>query len=96
MFPRDGTFKLFGKVWCTIAGGEATLDNIHFTASNYGGESALLKEVSEQARVQGANRLRVWVSDDKSRQRSGSAMASNRRSVIQARAAPIGNGHCKR
>jgi hypothetical protein len=46
-----------------VAGGEVTLRGAYFTAPNHGTESALLKEVSEQARAQGADRLHVWVQD---------------------------------
>jgi hypothetical protein len=52
-----------GTAEYSVAGGEATLYDTRFTAPNYGTESALLKEISEQARAQGADRLRVWVQD---------------------------------
>jgi hypothetical protein len=62
-FRRDGTHEVVGRARYSIAGGEATLYDDQFTAPNHGTESALLKEVSEQARAQGADRLRVWVRD---------------------------------
>ncbi len=64
VFRRDGTHEVVGRARYSEAGGEATLYDTHFTARNNGTESALLSEVSEQARAQGANRLRVWVPDD--------------------------------
>ena len=64
VFRPDGTSNVVGTARYTVAGNEATLDNTHFIASSHGVESGLLKEVSEQARAQGANRLRVWVPDD--------------------------------
>lgn len=62
---QDGTpICDLGKARYSVAGGEATLyDDVSFNARNHGTESALLSEVSEQARAQGANRLRVWVRD---------------------------------
>ena len=62
---QDGTpIRVLGTVQYSVAGGEATLyDDTHFTARNHGTESALLREVSQQARTQGADRLRVWVQD---------------------------------
>jgi hypothetical protein len=63
--PRpNGTSEVVGKAQYTLASGEATLDNTQFTARNYWVESALLRKVSEQASLQGANRLRVWIPDD--------------------------------
>jgi len=64
VFRRDGTTDVAGTVRYTAAGGEATLYGDAFIAANHGTEWALLKEVGEQARAQGADRLRVWVSDD--------------------------------
>ena len=63
VFRPDGTSDVVGTARYTVAAGEATLDGTAFTAPNYGTESALLSEVSEQARAQGADRLRVWVQD---------------------------------
>lgn len=62
VFRSDGTSKVVGTARYTIAGGDATLT--HCVANNSGTESALLREVSEQARAQGTNRLRVWIPDD--------------------------------
>lgn len=64
VFRPDGTTKPAGKAYYTVAGSEATLDDRTFIASNHGTESALLKEVGEQAQAQGADQLRVWVRDD--------------------------------
>jgi GNAT superfamily N-acetyltransferase len=64
VFRPDGTGEVVGRARYSVAAGEATLyDDIHFTARNHGAESALLKEVGEQAKAQGADRLRVWVRD---------------------------------
>ena len=63
MSRPDGTSDVVGTARYTVAAGEATLDGTSFTAPNYGTESALLSEVSEQARAQGADRLRVWAPD---------------------------------
>jgi hypothetical protein len=64
VFRPDGTSETVGTARYSISGGDATLDSTHFVAPNYGTESALLSEVSKQAREQGASRLRVWVADD--------------------------------
>ena len=65
VFRPDGTHEVVGRARYSVAGGEATLyDDALFNARNHGAESALLKEVSEQARAQGTDRLRVWVPDD--------------------------------
>jgi GNAT superfamily N-acetyltransferase len=61
---REGTpIDVVGTARYSVAGGEATLDHTTFNAPNHGTEWALLKEVSERARAQGAGRLRVWVPD---------------------------------
>jgi len=52
-----------GTARYSVAGGEAKLYGEQFNARNPGTESALVKEVSEQARAHGASRLRVWVPD---------------------------------
>ena len=64
VFRRDGTSDVVGTARYSVAGSEASLDDRTFIASNYGTEGALLKEVGEQSQAQGADRLRVWVSDD--------------------------------
>jgi len=61
VYRPDGTSEVVGTARYSIAGGEAELQSL--TAPNHGTESALLKEVGEQARDQGAGRLRVWVPD---------------------------------
>jgi hypothetical protein len=63
VFRSDGTSDVVGTARYSVAGGEATLDHTTFNAPNHGTEWALLKEVSERARAQGAGRLRVWVPD---------------------------------
>jgi GNAT superfamily N-acetyltransferase len=63
VFRPDGTSDAVGTARYSVAGGEATLDGSTFIAPNHGTESALLSEVSERARAQGADRLRVWVPD---------------------------------
>jgi hypothetical protein len=63
VFHRDGTSEIAGTARYSIAGGEATVDAAHFFAATSGVESALLSEIGEQGRAQGANRLRVWVPD---------------------------------
>ena len=63
VFRRDGTHEVVGTARYSVAGGDATLYDTQFSARTHGTESALLKEVTEQARAQGADRLRVWVRD---------------------------------
>lgn len=63
VFHRDGTSEIVGTSRYSILDGEARLDSGHFFARTYGVESALLKEVGELARAQGAGRLLVWVPD---------------------------------
>ena len=63
VFRPDGTSDVVGTARYTVTAGEATLDGTSLIAPNFRTESALLKEVSEQARAQGADRLRVWVRD---------------------------------
>lgn len=63
VYHRDGTSEVVGTARYSVAGGEAQLHGEQFNARNHGTESALMKEVSEQARAQGAGRLRVWVPD---------------------------------
>jgi hypothetical protein len=64
VFRRDGTSEVVGMARYSVAGGEATLEPSRFTAANFGVEQALLKEIGEQAQVQGANWLHVWLPDD--------------------------------
>ena len=64
VFRRDGTSDVVGTARYSVAGSEATLDGRTFIAPNHGTEWALLKKVGEQAQAQGADRLRVWVSDE--------------------------------
>ena len=63
VFRLGGTSDVVGTARYTVAAGEATLDGESFAAPSHGTESALLSEVSEQARAQDAERLRVWVRD---------------------------------
>jgi len=63
VFHPDGTSDVVGTARYTVAAGEATLDGTSLIAPNFRTESALLKEVGEQAKAQGADRLRVWVQD---------------------------------
>lgn len=63
VYRPDGTSEVVGTARYSVAGGEAKLHGEQFNARNHGTESALVKEVSEQARAQGAGRLRVWVPD---------------------------------
>lgn len=62
VFSGDSTSELVAWVKYTVAGDEATLVDTRFATPWI--DSALLRKVSEQARAQGANRLRVWVPDD--------------------------------
>ncbi len=61
LFQDGAPIRVLGTAEYSVAGGEATLYDTY--APNHGTESALLSEVSEQARAQGADRLRVWVQD---------------------------------
>lgn len=63
LFHRDEMPKIVGTARYSIARGEATLDSTDFIAPNYGTETALLSEIRDQARAQGASRLRVWIPD---------------------------------
>jgi len=63
VYRPDGASEVGGTARYSVAGGEAKLHGEQFNARNHSTESALVKEVSEQARAQGAGRLRVWVPD---------------------------------
>jgi hypothetical protein len=63
VFRPDGSSDTVGTVRYRVAGGEARLQPDTLTAPNYGVEGALLQEVGQQAQMQGANRLWVWVPD---------------------------------
>lgn len=63
VFRPDGSRDTVGTVRYAVGGGEAKLYGDSMTAANYGTESALLSEVSEQARAQGADHLGVWTRD---------------------------------
>jgi GNAT superfamily N-acetyltransferase len=64
VFRRNDTPRVVGRAPYTIADGEAKLRSTEVKAANYGVETALLNEVSERARAQGVDRLRIWVPDD--------------------------------
>jgi hypothetical protein len=63
VFRRDGSSDVVGTARYSVAGGEAKLYGGSVTAPNYGTEEALLDEIGDQARSQGADRLQVWVPD---------------------------------
>jgi hypothetical protein len=60
----DGSSDVVGTARYSVAGGEAKLYGGSVTAANFGVEEALLDEISQQARSQGADRLQVWVPDN--------------------------------
>jgi hypothetical protein len=60
---RSGEHKTVGTALYKVDGTDAYLAPDRVYASNYGVESALLSEVGQTARAQGADRLNVWVPD---------------------------------
>lgn len=63
LFRRDGSSDILGTARYSVAGGEARLYGGSVIAQDYGTEEALLSEVGDQARVQGVDRLSVFVPD---------------------------------
>lgn len=60
---RDGNIRPVGSLRYAIDPDDCTLRGYAIQPANFGVESALLSETSEQARAQGKDSLRVWVSD---------------------------------
>jgi len=61
---RDGTSETVGTARYSVADGEAQVYPRSFTAPNYGTEDALLHEVGDQARLQGADKIKGWAPDN--------------------------------
>ncbi len=60
VFRPDGTTETVGTARYTVDGNEAKVYPASVTAPNYGVESALLDEVGDRARVQGASKLTIF------------------------------------
>lgn len=63
LYQRNGSSASVGELRYSVAGGEAEIRGDFVRTPNHGVENALLDEVSQQARAQGIDRLRVWVPD---------------------------------
>jgi hypothetical protein len=63
-YGRDGDVQTVGTARYSVEMGEAKLYPDRFQAPDTQTETALLSEVSEQARAQGADKLTVWVNDE--------------------------------
>ncbi len=57
----DGSSEMVGSTRYRVSDNEASIVPGSFTAHNYGVEGALLDEVAQQSREQGADHLRVWI-----------------------------------
>lgn len=63
VFRRNGSSDVLGTARYSVAGGEARLYGGSVVAQDYGTEEALLSDIGDQARAQGADRLSVFVPD---------------------------------